>query len=605
MATNKESEDFGIINQSIKIKNYKCFIGEEPQGFEEIYPINIIIGKNNSGKSSLIDLISFIGNIETMKNKRGNQEAIALFVQRKLNNKNVTVLENAHFELGNNRFKFTETTIVKYSLAISKNGGLPYDIEIDNIPIPASNDYTSIVFELANDIFKNKDIVQVKAERDIVSESPTVDSITVNPNGALATNALREIINANEYDADIVNVVLLEAINRIVKPDIEFKQIYVEHKEGIANWEIYFKDLQGNKIPLSEMGSGIKTILLVLINLEVIPEAKKERSNLIFCFEELENNLHPALQRRLFNYILDYSIKNKAYFFITTHSNVVIDLFSKNPRVQIVHVINKGVQATVETVISQEGNRKILKDLDYRASDLLMSNGIIWVKGPSDAIYIEMLLDLYKKKIGKEGETNLSYTIQVLATAIWKYAGFDGVKWDNVEAGKDLENKVIALEKLNHNHLLIIDKDKDYELDKKPSQFGEFDNGTGKNKARLINESLKFGGHNEDDLESKFDGNAKVDKKKILFFWINGGTMETYLEKFITGKEEFEKYFKKDGYFRKKEKKDGEDYSISKVELAGKIADYVRDENLVFDDIAEREAALANKIIRLYNTIKM
>ena len=31
----------------------------------------------------------------------------------------------------------------------------------------------------------------------------------------------------------------------------------------------------------------------------------------------------------------------------------------------------------------------MLNDLDVRASDLLQSNGIIWVEGPSDRIYIK------------------------------------------------------------------------------------------------------------------------------------------------------------------------------------------------------------------------
>ena len=43
---------------SIKIKNYKCFI--EPEGFDEIKRMNIIIGRNNSGKSSLLDVIERI-----------------------------------------------------------------------------------------------------------------------------------------------------------------------------------------------------------------------------------------------------------------------------------------------------------------------------------------------------------------------------------------------------------------------------------------------------------------------------------------------------------------------------------------------------------------
>ena len=40
-----------VIKFELKAKNYKCF-GEEPQGFDYLYPINLIIGKNNSGKSN-------------------------------------------------------------------------------------------------------------------------------------------------------------------------------------------------------------------------------------------------------------------------------------------------------------------------------------------------------------------------------------------------------------------------------------------------------------------------------------------------------------------------------------------------------------------------
>ena len=39
------------------MENYKCF--DEHIGFYEIKPINVVIGKNNIGKSSLIDMIEF------------------------------------------------------------------------------------------------------------------------------------------------------------------------------------------------------------------------------------------------------------------------------------------------------------------------------------------------------------------------------------------------------------------------------------------------------------------------------------------------------------------------------------------------------------------
>ncbi|MBW8034938.1 MAG: AAA family ATPase [Planctomycetes bacterium] len=43
---------------SFKTANFKCF-GEQEQGFDEIKPINVIIGRNNSGKSTLLDLLQY------------------------------------------------------------------------------------------------------------------------------------------------------------------------------------------------------------------------------------------------------------------------------------------------------------------------------------------------------------------------------------------------------------------------------------------------------------------------------------------------------------------------------------------------------------------
>ena len=82
-------------------------------------------------------------------------------------------------------------------------------------------------------------------------------------------------------------------------------------------------------ISLSRSGSGLKTIILVLLNLLVVPKIKNAGESLFtFAFEELENNLHPALLRRLFQYLENYVVNKKATIFLTTHSSIALDFFA-------------------------------------------------------------------------------------------------------------------------------------------------------------------------------------------------------------------------------------------------------------------------------------
>ena len=121
---------------------------------------------------------------------------------------------------------------------------------------------------------------------------------------------------------------------------MKFIEISVQQTDNF--WEIYLEEKEKGNIALSKSGSGIQTIILVLIYIHLIPHSENSSlSNYFFLFEELENNLHPALLRRLFLYIKDIALKNKAYFFITTHSSVVIDLFNNDNSSQILHVIHE------------------------------------------------------------------------------------------------------------------------------------------------------------------------------------------------------------------------------------------------------------------------
>lgn len=66
----------------------------------------------------------------------------------------------------------------------------------------------------------------------------------------------------------------------------------------------------------------------MLLNLIVIPKlAKNSSKRYVYGFEELENNLHPAMQRKVFEYLHDFATKNDVTIFLTTHSHVAINCF--------------------------------------------------------------------------------------------------------------------------------------------------------------------------------------------------------------------------------------------------------------------------------------
>jgi putative ATP-dependent endonuclease of OLD family len=592
------------MDYSIKVKNYKCFV-EPEQGFDKLCLFNVIIGKNNSGKSSLIDLIEFSLNPK-MAPLISARQSPKCIVEAEISEDAIEKVIDAYNQAQQAKNRAGWEKAIKQHVTDQKIHqvafclGVTGQIEYLNPDINFGQ-YKDAFTQIFKALFLGKTFKRINAERDILPETFYSKSV-LGKDGSGATILIWRYLKLKDFDQDVIKKQFLTELNKIIKPDIEFVDIIVKEIESVSDGvnskgEIQLENTQGGWVYLSKMGSGIKTIILLLLNLIVVPEIEGlDRGKYVWGFEELENNLHPSLQRRMFNYLLEYSQKHKCTFFLTTHSNIVIDLFSSKKDAQIIHVQKNGQFSTATSVLTQYSGRNILRDLDYKPSDLLLSNGIIWVEGPSDVVYIELFLELYVNKAGKERKLN--YCIQSLATALWKYAGFSDFEWDKIN--EKLDNRIVSLAKINHNNLLVIDKDDNYE-DKKPSEYDTFKNGNGKNKARLINEFFKHARLGEDLLHNNF-GDAK---DGTLLFWINDGTIESYLEYFMVNSgSQFKDFFETGsrGYFEKK--KAGDSQSISKVELAAQIATFVLEKSISFDDLAPVDSALARKIRALYKTIE-
>ncbi|MEP1150242.1 MAG: ATP-binding protein [Balneola sp.] len=437
-----------IQNIKITVQNYKCF-GSEGGGFENILPLNVIIGKNNSGKSSLIDLIRFLTHDKEFK-LISNSGTAKVIIEEPLTEEIISRGFSERTSQGGipaqNHFIYGKKYIgSRWSYEVNQNQ--------DKLFLNVDKDFVShakrLFVESLNQNplpFNNKVFCHIAAERDIKVE-PSRSEFNLEPDGVGATSSIQTIINLVTLESKIVEIDLLDALNSILNPDIYFKRILTQQINN-SNWEIFFEDKTDRRIALSKMGSGIKTILLVLLNLLVRPKIEKNNpSKYIFAFEELENNLHPSLQRRLYKFIKDYTIKHDCHFFITTHSNVTIDALGADDNAQIIHVSNDSNTATTKTVQSFQDHKEILNDLEVKASDLLQTNGIIWVEGPSDRVYINSWLKLINENL-IEG---LHYSIMFYGGRLLSNLSFEN-EWFNEE--------FIPLLKINTNAFVVIDKDR-------------------------------------------------------------------------------------------------------------------------------------------------
>ena len=172
----------------------------------------------------------------------------------------------------------------------------------------------------------------------------------------------------------------------------------------------------------------------------------------MFAFEELENNLHPALLRRLFQYLEDYAVNEKAKIFLTTHSSIALDFFGVSGNAQITHVFHDGESARTTTVPTHFGRVNIISELGARPSDLLQANGLIWVEGPSDRIYLNRWIELYTDGRLREGRDYqcVFYGGSLLARVEFK-------------SPEDEVAELANLFQINHNLVVVCDGDREAE----------------------------------------------------------------------------------------------------------------------------------------------
>ena len=392
--------------KSISFKGYKCF--KEESTIPWFAPFNVIIGRNNSGKSSFIDIIHSLCDANFRASISRNIDitltyTIDNFEYFDIDNLATQIYGYRGYALqyfGNHFMnkEFHVNVNLKKCLNYYANS---YDVNKDelsdrNCSIKIKKDVTIGPFN--NSVFRC-----IASERDINPESffSAEFDVEINPNGVGTTRYICSMLNDKMKNDYIIQYDLLNAFNEILGSDGYYRNIKVKYENG-DNWEVVLEDDKKNQYPISKLGSGLKTILLVLLNLIAIPNDYKDKG-MVFAFEELENNLHPALEKRLYYFIFNYAREHGYMIFLTTHSPIAIDLFSREKTVHFYKTEKNLDGYQIVPISSFDKSIEVIDELGIKASDLLQANGIIWVEGPSDRIYIKNWLNMQYPDMFEEG----------------------------------------------------------------------------------------------------------------------------------------------------------------------------------------------------------
>jgi hypothetical protein len=170
-------------------------------------------------------------------------------------------------------------------------------------------------------------------------------------------------------------------VRKILKDDTI--QLQIPAEKNTINFEC-----NGRFLPIETLGTGVYQAILFAAETVYL-------ENTVVCIEEPELHLHPELQRQLMSFLIENT--NNQYF-ITTHSAHLMDSVD----CAVISVRLENNKSLIEMPMKAQDRRDICQRLGYRPSDLLQSNCLIWIEGPSDRIYIRHWLSAVDVEL-KEG----------------------------------------------------------------------------------------------------------------------------------------------------------------------------------------------------------
>ncbi|MBO0613902.1 AAA family ATPase [Thiothrix fructosivorans] len=257
---------------SLHIKNFRCF---EDLTIPSLGRVNLIVGKNNSGKSTLLEAIM----VYAQHGKVSSLQAI-LTSRNEFFGKN-NFLENIFFDgkITDSPLKIGDSENKNNTEVYFNNNLLLNDWKNNEEDLPFSIINTQIDNE--NTLADKWDIIYLNSEEETIKEA-------------------LQILNA-----DITNIVFVQS------PVVKGKRIAVLKIKG-----------KSKATPLKAMGEGMSRVLQIFIH-------AFQAKNGFLLIDEFENGLHYSIQEEVWKKLFKLAKELNIQVFATTHSEDTVKAFCK------------------------------------------------------------------------------------------------------------------------------------------------------------------------------------------------------------------------------------------------------------------------------------
>lgn len=432
--------------KSIKLQNFRSF---EQTDDIKLSDINILIGENNSGKSSILRALHHL-----------QQGVTSIFEDIRVGSSRADIkisIENSYTSKHWKSYLGERNDHVNFVCILDnkQNGKSYYRVN------SAGTEFTDENKVLHPNTEPNHFIVPFFSKRKTghyleevrIAQTTQITSDTSNLAAKLARINTQSFPGNQEYTSACKEILgfVVGAI-----PSLNGQ------RPGV-----YLSD--GSTIAIDQMGEGVPNIVLLLTNLA-------HSKNKLFLIEEPENDLHPKALKALLDLIKKSSEHNQ--FVISTHSNVVVTHMCSEENSTLFKVTSKKEKLPTTASIKPIGNDpseriEVLQELGYAFSDYELWEGwLLLEESSAERIIRDYLIPWFAPKLSRiktvsaGGVNNVELAFKDLHRLMLfthlqpAYAGKAWVLIDGDTSGektiKDMKEKFPSI---NPSHFSTFDKD--------------------------------------------------------------------------------------------------------------------------------------------------